>query len=76
MTFFNNDKHFLHKHLSFLESTEILGKDGGFTNFLLAKGIQAEETYWDVDHSTISWDVLETPVILPPFRRIKLTPVS
>jgi hypothetical protein len=53
---FNNDKHFLHKHLSFLESTGVQGKDGGFAKFLSEKGINATGENWDEDHSTINWN--------------------
>ena len=59
MTFFRNKKHFLHQHLTFLESTGIDGKDGKFLNFLADKGISTKGAYWNVDHSTIDWNKVD-----------------
>jgi hypothetical protein len=55
MAFFKNERHFLHKHLSFLESTDIYGKTA-FIEWLSEKGISIQGEYWNVDHSTIDWN--------------------
>jgi len=59
MTFFSNEKHFLHEHLTFLESTGGDGKDGKFAKFLADHGISATGECWDIDHSTIDWNKIE-----------------
>jgi hypothetical protein len=59
MTILDNNKHFLHKHLSFLESTGIHGKDGGYIKFLADKGVSAIGEYWNTDHSTIDWNKID-----------------
>ncbi len=59
MGFFNNHKHFLRQHLSFLESTGLEGKEGGFTSYLREIGINAFGKYWNQDHSTIDWGEIE-----------------
>jgi hypothetical protein len=55
MTFYNNKKHFLHDHLTFLEPLGQLGKDGGFADHLKRIGIKISGKNWDIDHSTIDW---------------------
>jgi hypothetical protein len=39
MGILTNKKHFLHEHLTFIESIGIDGKDGGFKKFLNELGI-------------------------------------
>ncbi|WP_405399170.1 hypothetical protein [Maribacter sp. Asnod2-G09] len=59
MTFFNNKKHFLHKHLTFLE---LYGEEeikGGFTDLLNQLGIKTGGESWNIDHSTIDWTQIE-----------------
>lgn len=55
MAFFSNPKHFLHEHLTFLESTSIFGKTE-FIKWLHSKGINTGGSSWSMDHSTIDWD--------------------
>lgn len=55
MTFFNNKKHFLHDHLTFLESFGREGKEGGFMDYLNELGINASGKNWNLDHSNIDW---------------------
>jgi hypothetical protein len=59
MTFYNNINHFLHKHLTFIESTGIDGKNGRFNKFLFELGISASAEYWEIDHSTINWNKVD-----------------
>jgi hypothetical protein len=56
MSIFNNKKHFLHQYISYIESTGIDGKNGGFNQFLSELGISTIGTYWDFDHSVIDWN--------------------
>lgn len=56
MSFFNNEKHFLHQHLTYLESIGMEGRDGRFVQFLADKGIPTTGICWAVDHSTIDWN--------------------
>lgn len=58
MSIFNNKKHFLHKHLTFIESTGVQGKDGGLTQFLTSLGIPNTGTHWDIDHATVDWNIV------------------
>ena len=59
MSIFNNKEHFLHEHLTFLETTDIEGKDSGFNKFLSSLGISNQGNYWDVDHSNLDWDQIQ-----------------
>lgn len=59
MTFYNNKKHFLHEHLTFLESLGREGKNGGFPDFLEEIGIKTGGDNWNLDHSTIDWNKVE-----------------
>ena len=59
MTFYDNKKHFLHNHLTFLESIGQQGKDDGFTNYLKSIGIKVSGKNWNQDHSTIDWSETE-----------------
>ncbi|MGJ8734597.1 MAG: hypothetical protein ACSHW4_15685 [Cellulophaga sp.] len=59
MNIFDNKKHFLHEHLTFLESTGIEGKDGGFNKFLTKLGINNSRENWTDDHSTVDWNKVE-----------------
>ncbi|WP_431124698.1 hypothetical protein [Flagellimonas flava] len=55
MGIFKNKKHFLHEHLTFIESIGIDGKSGGLNKFLSGLGISNSGKNWDIDHSTIDW---------------------
>lgn len=55
---YNNPKHFLHEHLTFLESTGIDGKDKGFERYLESKGIQCTKN-WDSVRSVIDWTLIQ-----------------
>ncbi|SFS91134.1 hypothetical protein SAMN04487906_2047 [Zhouia amylolytica] len=57
MSILENKKHFLHKHLTFLESYGKEGKNGGFENLLKQLGIKVGGKSWDDDHSTIDWNL-------------------
>lgn len=59
MGIFTNKKHFLHEHLTFMESTEIDGKNAGQHKFLANLGISNHGSCWDIDHSTVDWDTTE-----------------
>jgi len=59
MNIFKNKKHFLHEHLTFLESTGIDGRDGGFNKFLTKLGISNSGENWDEDHSSVDWNKAE-----------------
>lgn len=59
MAIFDNKKHFLHEHLTFLESTGIDGKNGGFKKFLTKLGINNSGENWNEDHSTVDWNRAE-----------------
>lgn len=59
MTFYDNKKHFLHDHLTFLESIGQQGKDGGFTDYLKSIGIKVSGRNWDLDHSEIDWTEID-----------------
>jgi len=59
MGILTNKKHFLHEHLTFIESTGIDGKNGGFNKFLIDLGISNNENCWDIDHSTVDWNKTE-----------------
>lgn len=59
MTFYDDRKHFLHKHLTFLESLEREGKNGGFRDLLEELGIKTGGESWNYDHSTIDWTKIE-----------------
>jgi len=59
MKFFNNKKHFLHKHLSFLEAYSEEESIGGFTDLLNNLGIKTGGESWNLDHSTIDWSQIE-----------------
>ena len=56
MGILTNKEHFLHKYLTFIESTGIEGKDNGFDKFLTGLGIKNKGDSWDIDHSTIDWN--------------------
>ncbi|WP_296386054.1 hypothetical protein [Winogradskyella sp.] len=56
MTIFTNKKHFLHQHLTFIESTGKDGKDSKFNKFLTDLGVSNNGNCWDIDHSTIDWN--------------------
>ena len=55
MSVLENNKHFLHEHISFIESTSIEGKCGGYNRFLTNLGVKCEGRYWEKDHSVIDW---------------------
>lgn len=55
MAFYDNKNHFLHKHLTFLESIGRQGKNDGFSLLLKEIGIEANGIDWNIDHSTIDW---------------------
>ena len=57
MSIINNKKHFLHEHLTFLESYGQEGGNGGFENLLKQLGIKVGRKSWDDDHSTIDWNL-------------------
>jgi hypothetical protein len=59
MRILTNKKHFLHEHLTFIESVGINGKDGGFNKFLTDLGISNKGENWEIDHSTIDWNKSE-----------------
>lgn len=50
---------FLYELLSFIEKTNIEGKDGGFESFLNKKGIPSSGEYHDVDKSIIDWHLVK-----------------
>jgi len=52
MSFYNNNKHFLHQHLTFLESIDY---DKGFENFLLGLGIPATSANYMQNKTVIDW---------------------
>ncbi|UKN00186.1 hypothetical protein K6119_10625 [Paracrocinitomix mangrovi] len=52
---YNNPKHFLHEHLTFLESTGIEGKNSGFENFFAKKGVQYNKN-WDQERTILDWN--------------------
>ena len=60
MKFFNNNKHFLHQCLTFFESTGLEGKGGMFKKFLSDKRISVIGESWDIDHSTIDWNRIDS----------------
>ncbi|PZR23831.1 MAG: hypothetical protein DI539_02330 [Flavobacterium psychrophilum] len=55
MSIFYNKQHFLHKYVTYLESTEIKGSEH-FTQFISNFNISNLESYYNVDHSSIDWD--------------------
>ncbi len=59
MSILDNKKHFLHKHLTFIASIGIEGKNDGFYNWLAKLGICNSGGYWHIDHSTIDWNKIE-----------------
>lgn len=59
MSIFTNKKHFLHQHVTFLESTGIDGKDGGHTQFLTSLGLPVTGSHWDIDHATVDWNTIK-----------------
>ena len=59
MGILNNKKHFLHEHLTFIESVGIHGKHNGFRNFLTELGISNNGENWEIDHSTIDWSKIK-----------------
>ena len=59
MGILNNKEHFLHEHLTFIESVGINGKDGGFNKFLTDLGISNKGENWEIDHSTVDWNKSE-----------------
>lgn len=59
MGILTNKKHFLHDCLTFIESMDIDGKDGGFDKFLTELGISNKGENWGIDHSTIDWNKSE-----------------
>jgi len=59
MSIINNKKHFLHEHLTFIESYGQEGGNGGFENLLKQLGIKVGGKSWDDDHSTIDWNLAD-----------------
>lgn len=59
MSIINNKKHFLHEHLTFLESVGKDGKNGGFINLLKELGIKTNGKNKNDDNSTINWSMTE-----------------
>jgi len=59
MSIINNKKHFLHEHLTFLEPyLQECGK-GGFESLLKQLGIKVGGKGWEIDHSTIDWNLAD-----------------
>jgi len=59
MSILNNKKHFLHEHLTYIESIGKEGRNDGFSKFLEQLGIATGGNSWNDDHSTINWDLSE-----------------
>jgi|GEM_PF-2234651 len=59
MSILKNKKHFLHEHLTFIESYGIDGKNGGFNSLLEQLGIKTGGCSWNEDHSSIDWESTE-----------------
>ncbi len=60
MGFFENKNHFLHKHLTNIQSINVDGKNEGFQNFLTNLGINNTGQNWVEDHSQVNWNEVET----------------
>ena len=60
MSIIDNKKHFLHEHLTFLESYGKEGKNKGFEKLLKQLGIKTGGKSWNEDHSTIDWSLIES----------------
>ena len=56
MSIITNKKHFLHEHLTFLESVGVEGKNGGWNHFLSKFNVPSTGSFWIKDHSNIDWD--------------------
>jgi hypothetical protein len=59
MSIINNKIHFLHNHLTEINSIEIDGKNGGFENFLTKLKIKNTGQNWNEDHSQVNWSEIE-----------------
>lgn len=55
MSFYNNKEHFLHTHLTFLESSGIQGENDGFENFLLERNIPATGANYMINKTCLDW---------------------
>ena len=55
MSFYNNEKHFLHEYLTQVESLDMEGGNNGFESYLKNLGIQVDNSQWEIDHSIINW---------------------
>lgn len=59
MGIINDKKHFLQKHVTFIESVGIEGKQDGFSKFLTNLKINNSGKNWGIDHSTIDWCIVD-----------------
>ena len=59
MGVFKNKNHFLHKHLTSIQSINVEGKNDGFQNFLTNLGIKNTGENWNEDHSQVNWKEVE-----------------